>query len=43
MWLLTELTFLYTNTHHSLSMEWYLLPSFKTQLGLDNLYGEFEW
>ena len=31
MWLLTEITFLYTNTHHSLSMECYLLPSFKTQ------------
>ena len=43
MELLTEITFLYTNTHHSLSVEWYLQPSFITQFGLDNLNSEFEW
>ena len=37
MLLLTETTFLYTSIHHSLSVEQYLLPSFKTQLGLNTL------
>ena len=43
MWLLAEITFLYTSIHHSLSAEWYLLPSFKTRLGLDTLNNELEW
>ena len=43
MCLLTKITFLYTSIHHSLSIERYLLPTFKTQFGLDNLNSEFEW
>ena len=43
MWLLTEITFLYKSGHHCLIVEQYLLPKFKTSLGLNIVISEYEY
>ena len=41
--LVTKITFLYKSIYHSLSVQGYLPPDFKTRLGLDILNSECVW